>query len=95
MAKVLPNRITPDIVGKYIGISAQAVREGMERGTLPIGRVEKTKQGQKQYIILPKPLFEATGLRLNGYEPPPTVNIDYEKLAEAVVNEFMETLRGR
>lgn len=28
-------------------------------------------------------------------EESPSVDDDYEKLAEAVVNEFMETLRGR
>lgn len=87
-------KITPTIVGQYLGISAQAVREGMEDGSLPIGFVEKTSNGRTRFIILPKMLYDITGVKLNGYEPEPTINIDYTKLAnslaKALVDRFME-----
>lgn len=86
------DKITPETVGRYLGISARAVREAMENGTLKIGHVNITEGGQKQYVILPKQLYEATGVKLNGYEPPPKVNIDYEVLAKEVVKEFMSAI---
>ena len=94
MPKVKSNRITPELVGSYLGLSAQSVRELMDTGNLKIGFVSNTAQGQKQYIILPKMLYEATGIKLNGYEPLPNVNIDYEKLAKAIACSFMGIITG-
>ena len=85
------SKITPAIVGQYLGISAQAVREGMERGVLPIGAV--ISQGEKKkYIILPKPLYDVTGIKLNGYEPPPVVDINYPLLAKEIAKAQYTTL---
>lgn len=94
MPKVKSNRITPELVGSHLGLSAQSVRELMDTGNLKIGFVSNTVQGQKQYIILPKMLYEATGIKLNGYEPLPNVNIDYEELAKAIVCSFMGIITG-
>lgn len=94
MPKVKSNRITPELVGSHLGLSAQSVRELMDTGNLKIGFVSNTAQGQKQYIILPKMLYEATGIKLNGYEPLPNVNIDYEELAKAIVCSFMGIITG-
>ncbi len=35
------NAITPAVVGKLLGMSAEIVRRRMEDGTLPIGLVER------------------------------------------------------
>ena len=91
MASIVKTRITPDEVGKYLGISAQAVRERMESGVLPIGVVERTRKGQNRYVIDPKSLYEATGLCLNGYEPPAAM--DYRQLAREIVSEFVRRIR--
>lgn len=92
--KVKDNRITPEKVGAVLGLSAQAVRCAMDNGTLEIGTVTETKNGQKNYIITPKKLYEETGIKLNGYEPPPTVNIDYNQLAQAVIKQALQILKG-
>lgn len=91
MPKVKEKRITPDIVGERLGISAQKVRELMDNGQLNIGIVSSTSNGQKQYIILPKPLYEATGLKMNGYEPPTEAafEFDYAKMAEELAKAYL------
>lgn len=86
-------RITPDLVGRHLGISAATVRKGMEDGTLPIGIVESNGK-KKNFIILPKALYEVTGIKLNGYEPPVTVSsIDYAELARSITAEFISVIR--
>lgn len=87
------NRITPDLVGRCLGISAATVRKGMEDGTLPIGLVENNGK-KKNFIILPKALYEMTGIKLNGYEPPPTVMVDYSRLATEVTKQLIGRLAG-
>ena len=77
-------KITPDEVGRHLGLAGATIRRKMEDGSLPIGDVDQCGE-RKQYIIYPKPLYEVTGLALNGYEPPkPEVN--YSKLAEEIKN---------
>ena len=91
--KVKENKITPEKVGAELGISAQAVRLAMDRGQLNIGIKQVSESGQKNYIITPKKLYEETGIKLNGYEPPPTVNIDYNKLAQTIVEQALKFLK--
>ena len=91
MPKVKSNRITPELVGEHLGLSAQRVRELMENEKLKIGFVSDTAQGQKQYIILPKMLYEATGIKLNGYEPPIGIDFDYRAFAVELVKAFVNS----
>lgn len=85
------SKITPAMVAQYLGISAQTVRERMKDGSLNIGKVYESK-GNDNFLILPGPLYEETGIKLNGYEPPPTVNIDYCVLAKEIVKEQQRVL---
>ncbi len=94
MPKTYGNKITPELVGQYLGMSAQSVRVAMESGRLNIGQVYITDSGIKKFVITPKTLYDGTGIKLNGYEPPPTVNIDYEELAKRIVSQFMDTIAG-
>lgn len=82
-------KITPEEVGKKLGISPATVRKEMENGSLPIGTVAKDGERNK-YIIYPKPLYEVTGIKMNGYEPPVPV-IDYQKLAV----ELWKIIKGK
>ena len=93
--KIKENRITPEKVGAALGISAQAVRAAMDSGKLNIGIVTETESGQKSYIITPKQVYEATGVKLNGYEPPPVVNtgIDYNELASRIIQQAVKAIR--
>ena len=84
-------KITPAVVGRYLGISAQTVRERMKDGTLPIGKVYQDG-GKDRFLILPNLLYQETGIRLNGYEPPPVVSIDYEFLARRIIKRGLELL---
>ena len=94
MPKTRENRITPEIAGKYLGMSAQQIRALMEYGKLDIGKVFATDKGCKEYIITPKSFYNGTGIRLNGYEPPQTVDIDYTALAQAIFKEVMKAMTG-
>ncbi|MBR2593328.1 MAG: hypothetical protein IKD83_01735 [Firmicutes bacterium] len=76
-------KITPEDVGRELGLSAATVRRKMEDGSLPIGDVE-TDGERKSYIIYPKPLYDVTGIKLNGYEPPGEIK-DYKALAECII----------
>ena len=95
--KVKENRITPEKVGAALGISAQAVRAAMDSGKLNIGIITETESGQKSYIITPKQVYEETGVKLNGYEPPPVVNakIDYDVLADRIIKRSIAAIRER
>lgn len=99
MARILENRITPEVVGRYLGMSAQAVRRHMEDGSLPIGIVNDNGNGKKEFLIFPKPLYEITGIKLNGYEPPtanivnfPELNINV--LAQEIVNALISNIKN-
>ncbi|MBU5464949.1 hypothetical protein [Anaerotignum sp. MSJ-24] len=73
-------KITPEIVGRELGVTAATVRRLMDAGKLNIGIVEIHKE-RNTYIILPKMLYEATGIKID-YEPP--AEIDYQQIAAAV-----------
>ena len=83
------NAITPAVVGKLLGMSAEIVRRRMEDGTLPIGLVERRVKNNS-YLIFPKMLYDVTGIRVQDYEPPAVIQteIDYEKLARCIVSEM-------
>ena len=85
-------KITPEEVGKKLGISPATVRKEMENGSLPIGTVVNDGE-RKTYIIYPKPLYEVTGIKMNGYEPPAPV-IDYQKLASELW-KILNCLNGK
>lgn len=76
-------KITPKDVAEYLGINEQAVRVRMQNGTLPIGDVVKNGTNYT-YLIYPKALYETTGMKANGYEPPTVVDITVEKIADAL-----------
>lgn len=82
-------KITVEQVAKELGTSPPTLRKMMDSGKLPIG-VVIDDGGQKRYIILPKPLYEETGIKAEGYEPPPNINIkiDYKNFAKEVAKEF-------
>ena len=75
-------KITPEDVGRYLGIGAANVRRMMESGALPIGVVIADGE-RKSYVIYPKRLSEATGMLVEGFEPP-RPEVDYMKLAGAL-----------
>ena len=79
-------RITPEIVGKEMGVSAATVREMMDEGKLDIDIVLEGGGRRKVYIIFPKALYDVTGIKID-YEPPEAVeSIDYRKIAEELVD---------
>lgn len=79
-------KITPAMVGRELGVTAATVRQMMDDGELNIGRVAGSDR-RKSYIIFPKALYEATGIKL-GYEPP--VEIEYDLLAEKIAARMKE-----
>ena len=88
MSEKRPNKITPEDVARLLGINAQAVRVRMRNGSLPIGTVTKSPGGTCGYHISPKMLYEVTGMKVLGYEPPPTISMDLKRLAEMIVEEL-------
>lgn len=83
-------KITIDMVAKELEVAPSTVRKMIDRGELPIAAV--TKDGnRKKYIILPKALYEETGIKVDGFEPPPSINVkvNYEKLAEEVAKTLV------
>ena len=87
-------KIKPADVAPLLGMSAQAIRIQMQRGLLPIGTVHKSDSGIYTYNIIPKMLYEATGVKYDGYEPSVTDELDYQVLARCIVEEFIKKLGG-
>lgn len=92
MKKKTVATVTPADVGKILGISAQAVRVQMQRGTLPIGIAMENEKGRYTYIISPKKVYEYTGEKLGGYEPE-GIKIDEERLALNIAKALLPFLR--
>ena len=82
MHKTAKSGITPEIAGRYLGMSA------MESGEIDIGYVERTETVRKRFIILPGKLCRLTETVPNGCGTM-LVNIDYAALAQAIIGEFM------
>lgn len=82
-------KITIETVAKELSTTPPTVRKLIDSGDLPIAAVTE-EGGRKKYVILPKPLYEETGIKVDGYEPPPSINIkiNYEKLAKEVAKEI-------
>ena len=83
-------KITVEMVAKELGVTPPTVRKMIDCGELPIAAV--TKDGnRKKYVILPKALYEETGIKVDGFEPPPSINVkvNYEKLAEEVAKTLV------
>ena len=86
-------RITPEIVGKELGVGATLVRNLMERGELKIGKVIKRSGTSTSYIIYPKALYEETGIKID-YEPAGEIkDFDYKKIAESIVDVVLERIK--
>lgn len=88
-------KIYPADVAPLLGLSAQAVRVQMQRGILDIGICTKHPSGTYSYVILPEKLYRATGIKYPGWEPSLVNEIDYEKLALAIVNVLGERMMGK
>lgn len=88
----MKNRITPGDVGKLLGISAQAVRVQMQKGILDVGVVVQNDNGRCSYIISPKKVYELTGAKIEGYEPPTELKIDEERLAVNIARVLLPFL---
>ena len=81
-------KITVEKVAKELGVTPPTVRNLIDNGQLPIAAVMETGS-RKKYVILPKPLYEATGIKI-GYEPP--VEIDCDLLAEKIKEKLKELI---
>lgn len=86
-------KITVEMVARELGKTSETIRKLIDDGDLPIAIVKQNGK-KKDYVILPNRLYEATGIKFNGYEPLPTVdiNIDYEKLAKSVAEEIAKEM---
>lgn len=88
-------KITVETVAKELGVSAQSIRERMRSGEIKLGYPYISKNGVITYVMTPKTVYEATGLKLNGYEPPIQANIDMDELADMVATKVLEKIRSR
>lgn len=86
------SKITPGDVGKLLGISAQAVRVQMQKGILDVGIAVENENGRYSYIISPKKVYELTGAKIEGFEPPTEVRIDEERLAINIAKALLPYL---
>ena len=59
----MDKKITPQIVANALNISPQAVRIGLQQGTLPFGWAIKTSEKRYTYAISPKLFYEYLGER--------------------------------
>lgn len=84
-------KITIDDVARELEITPENVRLKIDSGELPIAIVGGTDR-RKSYTVLPSKLYEATGIKLGGYEPPAVCEVDYEKLAETVLKKLKEAI---
>lgn len=53
-------KITPAMVGQALGVSAQAVRVGLQQGALKFGKAYKNG-GQYKYVIYPEAVRQVIG----------------------------------
>jgi hypothetical protein len=83
-------KITPEMVGRELGVTAATVRQMMDDGELKIGRIAGSDK-RKSYVIFPKLLYEETGIKLGGYEPVAEVN--YTKLADAMFQTMIKAFK--
>lgn len=86
-------KISVEMVARELGKTPETIRRLIDDGDLPIAIVKQNGK-KKDYVILPNRLYKVTGIKLNGYEPLPIVdiNIDYEKLAKSVAEEIAKEM---
>nr|DAK64982.1 MAG TPA: Pyocin activator protein PrtN [Caudoviricetes sp.] len=80
-------------LAKITGYSAENLRNLIKSGKLPIAVTLGTDK--KSYCLLPPKVYEYLGIKIDGYEPPPTVNIDYSKLVTDVAGELANRFAGK
>ena len=80
-------------LSKLTGYSVDALRNLINSGRLPIAVVSGGEK--KSYYIMPPKVYEYFGLKIDGYEPPPTVNIDYKRLVADVADELINRLADK
>ena len=88
-------KITVETVAKELGVSVQSIRERMRSGEMKLGYSSVSENGVVTYVMTPKTVYEATGLKLNGYEPPIQANIDMDELADMVATKVLEKIRSK
>lgn len=56
-------RITPEMVGRALGVPAQAIRVGLQQNKLPFGAAYKQLEGGKRYtyVIYPEAVRQTIG----------------------------------
>ncbi|MCH5212241.1 MAG: helix-turn-helix transcriptional regulator [Oscillospiraceae bacterium] len=62
---ILPvNNLSLEVAAKLMGVGRQFIREGLKRGTLPIGTAVKFPSGKYRYYISVKKFTEFTGIEV-------------------------------
>ena len=54
-------RITPEMMGRAMGVPAQAIRVGLQQGKLKFGTAYKQTGNQYTYVIYPEAAREVVG----------------------------------
>lgn len=72
-------KITVEMVAAGLGVSPQKIREQMKSGKMKLGYPDTSENGVTTYIMTPKHVYDATGLKFNGYEPPAVIVLKDEK----------------
>lgn len=56
-------RITPEMVGRALGVPAQAIRVGLQQNKLPFGTAYKQTEGGKRYtyVFYPEAVKQTIG----------------------------------
>lgn len=75
-------------IAKLTGYSAETLKSLINSGKLPIA-VVASNGSRNNYYVLPPKVYEYFGLKIDGYEPPPTININYDKLVGDVAKRLV------
>lgn len=59
----MAERITPDMVGRAMGVPSQAIRVGLQQGKLHFGTCYKQEEGGKRYtyVLFPEAVRQVLG----------------------------------
>lgn len=77
-------------LSKITGISSNMLRHLISTGKLPIAAIDTKGNNYTNYYLLPPKVYEYLGVKIDGYEPPPSValELDYEMFAKEVAKEI-------
>jgi len=77
-------------LAKMKGMTDKKLRHLINIGKLPIAILDPGESGYTNCYLLPPKVYDYLGIKIDGYEPPPTVkiDIDYKMLAEEVAKEI-------